>query len=275
VQRLCTARFFEGNAVDTNIKSLRALILDMDGVLWRDNQPIVDLPAAFTKIRNLGLKFSLATNNATLSVSQYVRKLAQFGLEITADQIINSSEATAHYLKKQFPEGGPVFIVGEEGLIDTLAQQGFYHQEKDAIAVIAGMDRQLTYEKLGKATLIIRAGAIFVGTNPDRSFPTPKGLMPGAGSILAALESASDVKPIIIGKPEPGLYQVLLERMQVGAEETLVIGDRLETDIAGAQKMGCKTALVLSGVTDRKAAYEWKPEPDYIEKDLAELIDRL
>jgi HAD superfamily hydrolase (TIGR01450 family) len=255
--------------------TIRALILDMDGVLWRGDQPLGDLPKIFNTLHERGYRVALATNNATLSIMDYQLKIRRFGVELEDWQIVNSSQAVGHFLKQRFPKGGNVYIVGESGLIDTLASYGFLQDDQDVLAVVAGMDRYLTYEKLRKATLLIRKGTMFVGTNPDRTYPLPEGLVPGAGAILAALEAATDCAPLIIGKPAPEMYRVALERLAVPAEQTLVVGDRLETDIAGAQTIGCQTALVLSGVTTKEAAIAWKPAPDWIEASLTALVSRL
>lgn len=251
---------------------IRSLILDMDGVLWKADDPIGDLPQIFEEIRQRNLKVALATNNSTRTVDQYVERLAGFGVNLERWQIVTSSEAVAYTLKKLFPEGGPVFIIGETGLIRSLEEKGFYHSYDGALAVVAGMDRQLTYEKLRQATVLIRSGVPFYGTNPDRTFPTPYGLIPGTGSILTAIEVASDVTPCILGKPAPGMYQVAMERLGTTEKQTLVVGDRLDTDIAGAQKLGCLSALVLSGVTSPERAREWHPAPDWITADLSTLI---
>jgi 4-nitrophenyl phosphatase len=259
-------------------ENIRALILDMDGVLWRGDQAIGDLPAIFAKIARLGLKFILATNNATRSVQQFVDKVASFGVTIEPWQVINSAQATAHYLSQKHPEGGPVYVVGEEGLIAALQEKGFYPADNKPLAVIAALDHGLTYEKLRTATLLIRGGAAFIGTNPDRTFPTPDGQVPGAGSILAFLEAAADVQPLVIGKPGPAMYQFALERLGTTPEETLIVGDRLETDIAGAQQLGSPCALVLSGVTSPEQARQWEPAPDliaeHLENVLREIADR-
>ncbi len=257
------------------LNNIRGLILDMDGVLWRDHEPIGDLPAIFDRITSLGLRVILATNNATRTVASYLEKLAGFGVHLEPWQIITSSQATAQYLHQQHPEGGKVFVVGEAGLLEALREKGFTNDPDQACTVIAGMDRHLTYDKLSRATLLIRAGAAFVGTNPDRSFPTPAGLVPGAGSILALLETASDVSPIIVGKPGPIMYQQALERLGTAPEDTLAVGDRLETDILGGQNTHCKTALVLSGVTTREQALAWTPAPDLITEDLAATLDEI
>jgi HAD superfamily hydrolase (TIGR01450 family) len=253
--------------------AIRALILDMDGVLWRGPQPIGDLKSIFKRITIAGWKVAFATNNATRSIGQYVDYLKSFGLDVEPWQVINSATAAANYLHERFPDGGPVFIIGEQGLKEALAEHGFYPSNQGVMAVIAGMDRTLTYEKLRDATLLIRTGAPFIGTNPDHTFPTPQGLVPGAGSILAALMTASDVTPIIVGKPEPEMYRIALDRLNITPTEVLVVGDRPETDIIGAQAIGCPTALVLSGVTTIEQAKAWQPPPDIITQDLETLVN--
>jgi len=266
-----------------DINGIKALILDMDGVIWRGEQPIGDLPAVFARIAAGNWQVTLATNNATLSTLQYLQKIAGFGVILQPEQIVNSSQAAAHYLAHRFPQGGSVYVVGENGLIDTLAEQGFVavtsavsdlaQLPSEILAVIVGLDRQLDYTKLTIATRLIRAGVPFLGTNPDRTYPAPDGLVPGAGAILAAIETAADVPPVIVGKPSPEMYNVALQRMKVQPAETLVVGDRLETDIAGGQQLGCYTALVLSGVTTADAAHQWQPAPDFITPDLTSLLD--
>lgn len=252
--------------------SIDALVLDMDGVLWRGSEAIGDLKSIFSQIEAIGWKVLFATNNATRTIRQYKELLASFGVYVEPWQIITSATAVTYYLKSHFPKGGPVYIIGEQGLIEACEEQGFYHSDTEALAVIAGMDRKLTYEKLSLATLLLRSGKPFIGTNPDHTFPTPLGLVPGAGSILAALTTASDVIPIIVGKPEPTMYRTALERLNIPAERVLVVGDRPETDIAGAQLIGCHTALVLSGVTNRAQANAWLPAPDLIADNLESIV---
>lgn len=254
---------------------IRALILDMDGVLWRGSQPIGDLPAIFREISRLGLQVCLATNNATKTAEGHLQKISEYGVELSASQIVTSSQAAADYLQQRYPQGGRVFVVGEGPLVQTLEQAGFPQAQDGVVAVVAGLDRSLSYEKLSRATVLIRAGAEFVGTNPDRTFPTPTGLVPGAGSILAAIQAASDIQPVIAGKPSPRMYEIALRRMGVPAASTLVIGDRLETDIAGAQAIGCLSGLVLSGVSSLAESSRWQPAPDWIARDLASLIQKI
>ena len=254
---------------------IQAMILDMDGVLWRDNAPIVNLPETFSEIERLGISVVLATNNSSRSPEQYRQKLLGFGVDLERKLIVNSAEACAKYLVDRYPDGGPVYILGEDGLIKTLANNGFYHDEDNVLAVIVGLDHGISYPKLRKATLLIRSSVPFIGTNPDRTFPTPFGLEPGAGALIAAIQAATDVEPVIIGKPAPEMYRTALERLKVKPRDTLVVGDRLETDIAGGQALGCRTALVLSGVTDKESANAWRPPPDIIASDLQEVLNNL
>ena len=253
--------------------SIRALIIDLDGVLWREDQQIGDLSKIFSRIETLNLKFTLVSNNSTRSASQYVEKLDHYGVRISQEQIINSALAATFMLKERFPEGGPVYIIGEIGLRETLAVHGFHHADKDVRCVVAGLDRFVTYKKLRDATILIRGGAPFIGTNPDPSLPTPEGLIPGAGSILAAIEIATDIKPTIAGKPYPFMMQKALVQMGTTAAETLVIGDRLDTDILGGINTGCKTALVLSGVSTEQDLLECRNKPDLVAENLESILN--
>ncbi len=253
--------------------TIKALILDMDGVLWQGSQPIGDLPSIFQCIDQRGWKVVLATNNASRTPQQYVERLAGYGVHIQPWQVINSAHAVTSYLCRQYPGGGNVYVIGEVGITEALIEKGFSIGEYKPIAVVVGIDRNLTYDKLSRATLLIRSGVPFIGTNPDRTFPVPEGLVPGAGAILAALETATSVTPLIMGKPSPAMYQVALERLGTPPSETLVVGDRLETDIAGAQGIGCRTALVLSGVSSEADARAWQPQPDVIARDLTRLVE--
>lgn len=256
---------------------IRGLILDMDGVLWKDNSPIGDLASIFDCIRDQGLQVVLATNNATRTVDEYIERLDGFHVKLEAWQIVTSAEATAHTLAKAFPEKGPVYVVGENGICSALRAQGFDPiQDPDdetlPVAVVVGLDRAVSYPKLRRATLHIRSGAPFYGTNPDKTFPTPQGLVPGAGSVLAAVVAATDKTPIVVGKPAPFMLELAAERMELAAGEVLVVGDRLETDVAGGQAMGAHTALVLTGVSTRGQGETWTPKPDLMAADLAEIL---
>jgi 4-nitrophenyl phosphatase len=252
------------------------LILDMDGVLWRDADPIGNLRGIFERIAAIELGVVLCTNNSTRTPEQYLEKLGSFGVALAPWQIVTSSGALAHALSRIYPEGGKVFVLGEVGLTEALRQMNFEPVTElggaRPIAVAMGMDRQVTFEKLRAATLLIRGGVPFYATNPDRTFPTPEGLIPGAGALMAALVTATDVQPTVVGKPRPGMLELALDRLGLPRERTLVVGDRLETDIAAGQAVGCRTALVLSGVSTRPMASAWQPPVDIIAADLGELV---
>lgn len=259
-------------------KRFHGIILDMDGVLWRGNSPIGNLPEIFRRLRELGWQITLATNNSTNTAEQYQDKLRQLGVQVDSSQIVTSSQATARYLKQHNPDGGEVFVIGSINLSRQITDQGFsllgVDDKANSIkAVVVGLDRDITFPKLRYASYLIRSGAPFIATNPDCTFPTPQGLEPGTGTIVAAVQAASSVKPFYIGKPEPEMYRYALEIMGLKPSEVLVVGDRLETDILGAQNLGNATALVLSGVTTPDDAQKWRPKPDYIASDLTALID--
>lgn len=257
------------------MNSIKALLLDMDGVLWRDTEPIGDLPALFKIISDRGFQSVFVTNNATRSIQQYVEKFSKFGVVVKEDQIVNSGLATALYLRKQHPDGGPIYAIGEEGLFETLNAYNFFQTQDEPLAVIGSLDRQLKYEQLKQATLFIRSGVPFIATNPDASLPTPGGYIPGTGAILAALEAATGVKPLIIGKPSPRMYQIALEGIQVDPDHALAVGDQMQTDIAAGREAGCLTALVLTGVADEASVNNFPFKPTYIAPSLAQLLETL
>jgi 4-nitrophenyl phosphatase len=250
---------------------LNGLILDMDGVLWRGSEPMPGLRAFFETLGRLGIPFALATNNSTRSTGQYVEKLAAFGIAVEPDQIVTSAYATADYLLEEAGPGVGVYMVGEEGLRAALTSRGFRLIEDGAQYVVAGMDRGINYEKLVTAMELIGAGARFIGTNPDRTFPTPEGLRPGAGTVLAAIAAASGVEPVIIGKPEPPMIQQALRVLGTATERTAIVGDRLETDILAGKKGGIRTILVLSGVAQREHLAESEIQPDWVVEDIRAL----
>jgi 4-nitrophenyl phosphatase len=259
--------------IKTLSPQIKALILDLDGVLWRGETPIGNLKQIFDFIHESNLQFVLATNNSTRNIAQYQEKMNRFGVDISPDQIINSGFVTAYLLKKRFPDGGPIYIIGESGLHLTLSEAGFQHDDKHPQAVVAGMNRKITFQELAQATKLIFEGKPFYGTNPDPTFPTPEGLIPGTGALLAFIERATNTKPIIAGKPSSMMAEIALERMNVKSNEALVVGDRLDTDILSGLRANCKTALVLSGVSTIEDLDNWSDKPDLVAKDLAYLLN--
>jgi 4-nitrophenyl phosphatase len=258
-------------------ENIKALILDMDGVVWRGEAPIGDLPATFQRIRQRGLKFVFATNNSTKTSEQYVAKLKSLGVDVEPWQVATSSQAAARATAQSFPRGTKVMVIGEDGLRIPLELEGFeivtLENAPEAQVVVMGMDRGVNFDKLTEATLLIRKGVQFYATNMDKTFPTPRGEIPGAGAWVSVITTATNVEPIVTGKPFPFLMELSLERLGTRKEETLVVGDRLETDIAAGQRVGCPTALVLSGVSTKEQAKHWLPEIDIVADDLATLLN--
>ncbi|MCY4070586.1 MAG: HAD-IIA family hydrolase [Chloroflexi bacterium] len=258
------------------LKQIRAIISDMDGVLWRGMQPLPGLHEFFAYMLDKNIGFVLATNNSSKTQMNYVEKLSTLGVNgVQPCHIVTSGTATASFLKTKYPQGTRVFVVGGAGLKQILTKAGFTLVEDGAALVVCGIDIDLTYEKLRKATLLIRGGAGFIGTNPDSSFPSPEGLVPGAGSILALIEAASGQAPTIIGKPERGMFEAALRQLDADPQETLMIGDRIGTDIQGAKPLGIKTALVMTGVEDETSLAESATRPDFVFQGLPELIAAL
>jgi 4-nitrophenyl phosphatase len=255
---------------------IKALILDMDGVLWKADAPIGDLPAIFKRIRERGLKYVFATNNGTKTPEEYQQKLAELGVEIDAAQMVTSAMGVAFMLAKKFPKGTKIFVIGEEGVRAALRAQGFQvlalEEAAQAEVFVMGIDRTITFQKMMEATLLVRAGIPFYATNADKTFPTPRGEIPGAGAWISVIVTATGVEPIVAGKPSPYLMELSLEKLGTSKAETLVVGDRLDTDIAAGQAAGCPTALVLSGVSQKVAANVWTPGIDLIADDLASLV---
>lgn len=243
--------------------NIKALILDMDGVVWKGDAPIGDLPATFVRIRERGFKFIFATNNGTKTPEEYQQKLSDLGVAVQADQIVTSALGIAYLLAQKYPKGTKVFLIGENGMKTALEDEGFeilgVENAPQAQAVVMGIDREISFQKVAEATLLVRAGVPFYTTNTDRTFPTPRGEIPGSGSWLAVVVSATGIQPIVAGKPFPFMMELAMERLGTSREDTLVVGDRLETDIAAGQAVGCPTALVLSGVSKREDAKDWNP----------------
>lgn len=254
---------------------IQSLIIDMDGVLWREDAPIGDLPAIFARLRGRGLKFVFATNNGSRTPKQYLEKLAGFGVEVEPWQVVTSALAVAKMLGERFPSGASVFVIGGEGLRIALQERGFQilpiETAERAQAVVMGFDREINFDKVQEAALLVRRGIPFYATNPDKTFPTPRGEIPGAGAWISVIVTATGVEPIYAGKPFPHLMEMALERLGTSKENTLVVGDRLETDIAAGQAVGCPTALVLSGVGTRAQGEAWSPRPNFIVENLETL----
>jgi len=250
-----------------DLSTIKAVVSDMDGVLWRGDTPLPGFTSFFEFLQTHNIPFMLATNNSRRTRQQYLDKFAGFGVTITTDNLLTSAIATGLYLQQEFPEGGKLFIVGEDGLYEAAQTAGLTvvdSSDEPVEAVVVGLDFTVTYNKLKQAALLIQQGARFIGSNGDLSFPFEDGFAPGAGSLLAALHAATGVHPTVIGKPEPLVFEIAVEKMGLPREQILMVGDRLETDILGAQRVGLKTVLVTSGVDTEASIIGKNIQPDMV-----------
>lgn len=237
-----------------SLTEITHLIIDMDGVLYLGDQPMRCLREFFIFLRECNIRFILATNNSTRTPQAYVDKLAGMGVSVSPDEILVSGQATARFLAREYPRGTRVHVFGMPSLKQAMMDEGFILADEDVQLVVASMDREVTYEKLKRATLLIRSGARFIATNLDPTNPSQEGLLPGTGSMIVALEAASGTKAQAIGKPEPTMYQLAMEQMGALPATTAAIGDRVDTDILGGKRAGLTTICVLSGSSNRAEA---------------------
>lgn len=256
-----------------HFRRFRAFLIDCDGVIWRGFNPIPSALKAVEELRKEGKLVVFVTNNSTLSRKGYVEKFKRLGLKVKESEVFPSSYVTARFLSEK--DADDVFVIGEEGLVEELLNKDLKVIEwGDADYVVVGMDRTLTYWKLAHALRLIRKGSIFVATNRDRTLPTSEGEIPGAGSIVAALEEASGKSPDVeIGKPSTLIFEFVLKEINVSKDESLIIGDRLETDVKGAVNLGAKSALVLTGIAKLEDIIKSDIKPDYVLNTLLDLFE--
>ncbi|WP_428356144.1 HAD-IIA family hydrolase [Methyloprofundus sp.] len=266
---------------------IHALIIDMDGVLWHGEQAIAGLNEFFQVLREQEIPFVLATNNASHTNDQYIKKLARMGVTVEGKEILTSGMATALYLAQhKDPATTRVFVLGEDGARLPLLEQGFTLTElyqlnteatpgQGADIVVCGKDESINWDKLSTATLNLRAGAEFIATNGDTTLPTERGLIQGNGAILAALHAATGCTPKVIGKPEPIIYQQALALLGSTPENTIAIGDRLDTDILGAVRTGMRSLMVLTGASTQEDITNIDYAPTWIMDDLQAVTEAL
>jgi 4-nitrophenyl phosphatase len=255
----------------TRLSDISYLLIDMDGVLYRGDNPMPKLQEFMAFLRHRSISFLMVTNNSTRTPKQYTDKLARMGVEITPAEVLTSGQATARFLTRDHSPGTRVHVFGQDSLRQAVEEEGFVVAEEEVAVVVASMDWAVTYEKLERAARLIRSGALFVATNLDPTSPGEHGLRPGTGSLIAALATASDTKPLAVGKPEPTMFELALEAMGARAETTAMLGDRVDTDLMGGRRAGCSTIGVLSGSSSRAEVEAFGP--DFIFEDIADLLD--
>jgi phosphoglycolate/pyridoxal phosphate phosphatase family enzyme len=260
-------------------QAFQRFVLDLDGVVWTGPEPVPGAPETIRSLRDAGKRLAFVTNNSSQTHESYAKKLADVGAPGDETEIVTSADAVARLLGSKIPalRGRSAYVIGGPGLLERVAELGVRISDgadpTECSIVIVGWDRELTYEKLRIATLAIRAGATFVASNADATYPAPDGLWPGCGAIVSALRTATGVDPLVAGKPQPLMLEVAMDR--VGGTPALMIGDRIETDVMAAQAVGWPSALVLTGATgvpELATAPAW---PDYVLKTLAHILSDL
>ncbi len=271
-----SSEFLNPLSFSSLVLTMIGIIFDMDGVIYRGKEPINGAKEALEFLKSQKIPFILLTNNSTRNARMYREKLKRMGIEVEEDRIITSGYATAKYLERHF-EKGNVFVIGGKGLLEEIRAIGWpvispeeaKEKWREIDYVVVGLDPQLTYEKLKYGCLAIRNGARFIGTNPDTTYPGEEGILPGAGSIIAALKTATEKEPLIIGKPNKPIFEVVKEKLD--ADEIWVVGDRLDTDIAFAKRINAKAIMVLTGVNTLEDIEKSEIKPDVVMSSIKEL----
>jgi HAD superfamily hydrolase (TIGR01450 family) len=255
-------------------EAFQGVVFDLDGVIYLGDQVVPAAPGALDQVRGLGVRIAFVTNNSYRPPDLVVERLNRLGVKASAGELLTSAQATVRLLGgRDGLEGVKVMVVGGPGLRQALDAAGarLVDAWRDAEVVTVGFDPDLTYAKVRDATLAIRAGARFVGSNPDTTLPTPDGFWPGAGATLALLRASTGVAPEVAGKPERALLEEAAAA--IGAGPYLMVGDRVDTDLDGAHRLGWSTALVLSGVTRLADLPGLVTAPDHVLRDVGGLLD--
>jgi len=249
---------------------VHALVLDLDGTVYRGDNPIPGAFETLARCRESGIPVRFVTNNSTQSREQFAAKLTRMGHPTEPEQIVNTAHATGRLLADRYPEGTAVYVVGADALAEAVIDAGFVVSDEKAEVVVVGLDRALTYDKLRTAVRLILDGAEFIATNPDRLIPHGADLDPGAGSIMAAVQAATEhvATPLVVGKPEPTLVSLALQSLGTTPENSVMVGDQLRTDVQAGQRAGLFSVLVTTGVPAGGAT---SVVPDRVIADLTEI----
>lgn len=251
-------------------------LLDLDGVVYLAEQPVPGAAAALAAARERGMRLAFVTNNASRTPDQVAALLAKVGVPADSAEVVTSAQAAAHYLADRLPAGAAVLVLGTTGLVQAVTERGLrpvFTADDRPAAVVQGFFPDITWRNLAEAAIAIRQGAFWLATNSDATVPSPRGPLPGNGALVAALQHALGRPPAAAtGKPDPSMHAESVERS--GARNPIVVGDRLDTDIEGATRVGCPSLLVLTGVTNPTTLLGAGPgyRPDYLGRDLTALL---
>lgn len=248
-----------------------SIISDMDGVIYRGKQLIPGAADFVKRLISANIKFIFLTNNSEQTPLDLKLKLHNLGImEVTEENFITSAMATAIFLKNQLG-AGTAYVIGGAGLTNEIYKAGLSLTEHNPDYVVVGKTRNLNYEMIDNAVNFIHNGSKFIATNPDVVNPIERGLEPDCGSIIAAIEKATEVKPYIIGKPNSLMMMIAKNKLGARSAETVMIGDRMDTDIRGGLEAGMQTCLVLSGVSTKETLKKFSYKPDYIFNNIGEI----
>jgi NagD protein len=245
-------------------------LIDMDGVIYRGGQLIPGADRFINSLRSAEVPFRFLTNNSQRTRRDVATRLMRLGIDVEDEHVYTCATATARFLAAQKPKG-TAFVIGEGGLLNALHENGYAIVEKDPDYVVVGEGRAISFEMVEAALRMVLAGAKLVATNLDPNCPTDSGLRPGCGATVAMLETASGVKAFSVGKPSPYMLRGARKELGLTTDQTVVIGDTMETDILGGTQLGFKTILVLSGGTCRNDLTHYAYEPDMVVDSIADL----
>jgi NagD protein len=248
----------------------KAYLCDMDGVLIRGGEPIPGANAFIERMRKAEAPFMVLTNNSRRTPRDHQARLNAMGLELEAEHIFTSAQATGQFLHWQRPEGS-AFVIGEAGLTTALHEVGYVLTAHDPNYVVLGETTNYSFEQIQTAVRLVAAGARFIATNPDVSGPSPEGIVPGCGAVAAMITAATGVSPYFVGKPNPFMMRSALRRLGTHSENTVMIGDRMETDVIAGMESGMETILVLTGMTREEEVSRFPYRPSRVLKSVAEI----
>lgn len=271
--RSTSCGLMEGERLNPN-KNYSGYLIDLDGTMYRGTEKIEAASEFIRKLNEKQIPHLFLTNNSSKKPEQVADKLNHMDIPALPEQIFTSSLATATYIQQERP-GASVYAIGEEGLMDALASKGLSLEEEGCDYVVIGIDRNLTYEKLAKACLNIRAGAKFISTNGDLVIPTERGLLPGNGSLTSVITVSTGTAPLFIGKPETVIMEQALNTIGMGKEKVLMIGDNYQTDILAGLNAGIDALMVFTGVTTKNELSKMERQPTYNIDTLKEWIPYL
>lgn len=248
----------------------KGYLIDLDGTIYKGKERIPAGEAFVHQLQEKGIAHLFVTNNTTRTPEMVQTMLReQFDIKTSLETIYTASLATVDYMN-ELGRDKTVYVIGEVGLKTAIAEAGYREDKDNPAYVVVGLDTDLTYDKLVTATLAIQKGATFIGTNPDLNIPTERGLLPGAGSIITLLETATRVKPVIIGKPEAIIITKALERLGVARKEAVMVGDNYLTDIQAGIQNGLATLLVTTGFTKPEEVESLPVAPTHVLASLSE-----